>query len=96
MPAYLICQFEAIGDRAALERYLPIASASVAKFGGKYLIRAEGIVESVEGSAPKHVIVIEFADAGKLREWYHSEDYSPALEIRGLAGPRDLFFVEGA
>ncbi len=37
MSAYLICQFDTINDRAALERYIPIASASSAKFDGKYL-----------------------------------------------------------
>lgn len=94
MRAYLICIFDAIHDREVLERYMPIAAASIAKFGGTYLVRGDSIVESLEGSAPKHVIVIEFLDADRLHEWYRSEDYAPALEIRARAGPRDLFVVE--
>ncbi len=94
MPAYLICLFDAIHDREALQRYMPIAAASIATFGGRYLVRGDSVIESLEGSAPKHVIVIEFADADRLREWYRSEDYAPALEIRERAGPRDLFVAE--
>ncbi len=97
MPAYLICQFDEIRDGAALERYIPIASASIAKFGGKYLVRANGRKELLEGGwEPRFLVIVEFPDADRLREWYSSEDYAPGLAFRRQAGLRDLIFAEGS
>ncbi|MGI9090803.1 MAG: DUF1330 domain-containing protein [Gemmatimonadaceae bacterium] len=80
-----------------MERYIPIASASIAKFDGKYLVRGNSAKETLEGGwKPEYLIVVEFPDADRLREWYHSEDYAPALEVRHRAGPRDLILVEGS
>jgi len=81
---------------AAYEPYPPLAAASIAKFGGRFLVRG-GPVELLEGeSQPDRIVVIEFADAETARCWYRSEEYQRALQIRQAASRGRLFLVEGA
>jgi uncharacterized protein (DUF1330 family) len=95
MPAYVIVEIEQITDAATLDRYRAIAAASVAKHGGKYLVRG-GKPETLEGSwTPSNMVVLEFPSASRARDWYNSADYAPALEMRHRAGPRKLVIVEG-
>ncbi|HEY0790392.1 MAG TPA: DUF1330 domain-containing protein [Chthoniobacterales bacterium] len=95
MPAYVIVEIEQVTDPEILDRYRTIAAASVAKHGGRYLVRG-GKPETLEGNwTPSSMVVLEFPSTERAREWYHSADYAPALEIRHRAGPRKLVIVEG-
>jgi uncharacterized protein (DUF1330 family) len=39
--------------------------------------------------------VIEFPTVELARQWYNSEEYRPALEIRQRAADNELLIVEG-
>ena len=94
MTAYVISEVEP-RDANEFARYRTLAAASIAKYGGRYLVRG-GKVELVEGHPPaKTIIVIEFASMAQLQEWYASEDYAEALKVRQTALERRLIFVEG-
>ena len=41
------------------------------------------------------VVIVEFPSMARLREWYASPEYAPALAIRRRALGRRLLFVEG-
>jgi uncharacterized protein (DUF1330 family) len=95
MPAYFIAEIE-VTDAAEFERYRPLAAASIARHGGRYVVRG-GQVELVEGGPePKRVVILEFANAAAARRWYHSEDYQSALKIRLASSTGRAFIVEGA
>lgn len=95
MPAYVISETTIIDD-AAFDRYRSLAAASIAHFGGRYLIRG-GNVTAVEGAWPadQRLIVVEFPTMARALEWYESPEYAKALAIRGQALRRRLVFVEG-
>ena len=94
MPAYVIAETEA-RDAAALESYRTLAADSIARYGGRYLVRG-GAAEVVEGGPePKMIIVVEFASMARAREWYASVEYAQALKLRATALDRRLIFVEG-
>jgi uncharacterized protein (DUF1330 family) len=77
MPAYVIVEIEEVTDSTILDRYRATAAASVAKHGGKYLVRG-GKPETLEGRwAPSNMVVLEFPSSARAREWYHSADYAP-------------------
>ena len=62
MPAYIIAEID-VTNPAGYEDYRPLAGASIAQYGGKFLVRGGGASELIEGeAAPKRVVVIEFAD----------------------------------
>ena len=94
MPAYFIADLE-VTDAAEFERYRPLAAASIARHGGRYVVRG-GQVDLVEGGPePKRIVILEFADADAVRRWYDSADYQAALKIRLASAKGRAFIVDG-
>ena len=95
MTAYVIADVQ-VTDAAAYEPYRPLAAASIARFGGRFLVRG-GAVELLEGKPqPERIVVIEFPDAETARRWYRSEEYQRAMQIREAASRERLLLMEGA
>ena len=93
--AYLIADIQ-VTDPAGYDQYRPLAGASVARFGGRFVVRG-GTVDLLEGGPePERIVVIEFPDADTARRWYRSEEYQAALKIRQSASRGRVFLVEGA
>ena len=94
MAAYLISDV-AVKNAAAFETYRTRAAASIAQYGGRYLVRG-GSIEALEGGwAPRTIIVVEFADLDRARAWYCSPEYAEALAVRDQALSRNLILVDG-
>jgi uncharacterized protein (DUF1330 family) len=94
MPAYVIADVQ-VTDPAGYEPYRPLAAASIARFGGRFVVRG-GRADLLEGSPePKRVVVIEFPDADTARRWYHSDEYQQAVKIRQANSTARLILVEG-
>lgn len=95
MPAYIIAEVE-VTDPTAYAPYRPLAAASIARFGGRFLVRG-GTVDLLEGAPqPERIVVIEFPDSETARRWYNSEEYQSALKIRQSASRGRLILAEGA
>ncbi|MGD9953745.1 MAG: DUF1330 domain-containing protein [Burkholderiales bacterium] len=95
MAAYVIAEVE-VTDPATYEEYRKLVPPTLAKYGGKFLVRG-GAVESKEGGwEPKRLVVLEFASMDQARKWYHSAEYAPALALRLKAARSRLVLVEGA
>jgi uncharacterized protein (DUF1330 family) len=85
-----------VTDPAAYEPYTPLAAASIARFGGRYIVRG-GNANLLEGAPePERIVVVEFPDAETAQRWYHSDEYQSALKIRQAASRGRLILVEGA
>ncbi|HVC53227.1 MAG TPA: DUF1330 domain-containing protein [Stellaceae bacterium] len=94
MPAYIVAEIE-VTDPAEYDRYRPLAGASVAKFGGKFLARG-GAAQLMEGCPePERIVILEFENAAAARRWYDSPDYQEALKIRLAASQGRVYMVEG-
>jgi len=94
MPAYLISQIE-IHDPKGYEEYRKLVSPSLAKYGGRFVVRG-GRIEVLEGTwAPKRVVICEFENADRAREWYHSPEYKPAMDIRQKTADAKIIVVDG-
>lgn len=94
MSAYVIVEVN-VTDPQRFQEYAKGVPATIAAYGGKYLVRG-GTMESKEGGwAPKRVVVLEFASMDQARKWYHSPEYKPLLEMRLKAADSKLILVEG-
>ena len=68
MAGYVVAEVE-VTDSAVYEEYRKLVPATVAKYGGKYLVRG-GAVERKEGGwEPKRLVVLEFASMDQARKW---------------------------
>ena len=94
MAAYVIGEVE-IRDTEDYKEYAKRVPATIAQYGGKYLVRG-GAMEPKEGGwSPKRVVVLEFASMEQARKWYDSPEYAPILAIRTRAAASRIIFVEG-
>jgi uncharacterized protein (DUF1330 family) len=94
MVAYVIVDLD-VKDAAGYDSYRREVPATLAKYGGRFLVRG-GASEVLEGSwAPKRVVVLEFASMDALKRWYHSEEYKPLIKLRQAHSSGDLIAVEG-
>ena len=95
MAAYVISEVTGIIDAALLEKYRNLAQITIAKYGGRYLVRG-GDMEAMEGDeAPERFIVVEFPTMARAKEWYRSPEYVEAQQISSRALTRRLILVEG-
>lgn len=95
MAAYAIVHID-IHDPQTYAEYVKMAPASVAQYGGKYIVRG-GAYETLEGGwSPTRVVVLEFENADQARRWYNSPEYAPARAVRHKASEANLMIVEGA
>jgi uncharacterized protein (DUF1330 family) len=94
MAAYVISEV-AVTDPTLMDRYRSLAQASIARYGGRYIVRG-GAAEVVEGGPPvTQLVIVEFPSIERAHEWYHSPEYAEALAVRQHALTRRLIFVEG-
>jgi uncharacterized protein (TIGR03086 family) len=95
MAAYVISEVEVL-DESQGQRYRDLASASIARYGGRYVVRGAN-PDVPEGDWPsgQRVVVVEFPSMEQLRSWYDSPEYAEALSVRRTALRRRLLFVEG-
>lgn len=94
MPAYIVARIE-VTDPERFKSYQQLATASVEKFGGRFLVRGGSMVK-LEGSwdAPR-MVVVEFPSLERATSWYRSPDYGRAIEARQGAAIFHLVALEG-
>ena len=94
MPAYVVAQIEVL-EPERFRSYQQLATASVAKFGGRFIVRGGNKV-NLEGSwDPPRMVVVEFPSLEQLTRWYHSPDYQQAIEARQGAAVFHMVALEG-
>lgn len=94
VPAYVLVEVR-VTNPPAYAGYRDLAGPSVARHGGRFLVRG-GAVTPLEGDwHPERLVVIEFADVDAARAWYWSADYQAALAIRLANSVGRAVMVEG-
>ena len=94
MPAYVIAQLM-ITDPEGFETYRQMVPATIAKYGGKYIVRG-GTLEALEGHwDAQRLVILEFENAELAKQWWASEDYRQAKQLRQRTAKTQLIVVEG-
>ena len=95
MSAYVIVDID-VHDPAGFEEYRRQVPASLAKHGGRFVVRG-GAFQVLEGSwAPKRLVMLEFESVEQAQRWYDSDDYRPLKAMRFRTSTANLILVEGA
>ena len=95
MAAYIIARVK-VNDPEAYKEYTAQTPDAIAKYGGKFLVRA-GRMELLEGDNPElsRTVVVEFPSYERALEFYHSDDYQGIVKIRWQTAESQLLVVEG-
>ena len=94
MAAYVIAQIEVV-DPTQFETYRQQVPATIAAYGGRYVVRG-GASETLEGTwNPKRVVILEFPDRATAKAWWSSHAYSPVKAIREQAARTELIVIDG-
>lgn len=94
MAAYVFGNVE-VRDPTLYEEYRRQVPATLARYGGKFLVRG-GATEVLEGHLePRRVVIIEFESLERAKAWWDSPEYRPLRELRQRASQGDLLLVAG-
>lgn len=94
MAAYVIANVD-IKDAALFEQYRKQVPDTLARHGGKFLVRG-GQHQILEGAwTPSRLVVLEFPSMEQARRWYDSEDYREPKALRMKSALTDLVLVAG-
>ena len=94
MAAYIVLNIE-VTDPTRYAEYVKAAGATVAQYGGTYLVRG-GRAEKLEGTAdPKRFVVLEFPSYERAKAWWDGAEYRGPKAIRQLAATSDAILVDG-
>ena len=93
MAAYVIVEIH-VTDPVKFEEYKKLAQGSIGSFGGKYVARG-GRMEMLEGDEIyERIVILEFPTLERAREWWASEQYRKAKELRQSSAETRMIAVE--
>jgi len=94
MPAYMVSEIEVL-DPDLYALYRELAPASIAAYGGQFIVRG-GAVETIEGYwEPKRFVIVEFPTVEQAKAWWSSEEYAEAKALRHATTETNMILVEG-
>jgi len=95
MAVYMIVEVKGVRDKQKYGEYVQKVPQTVAKFGGKYLVRG-GKAETVTGNwKPGRVIIVEFASMEKFKAWWNCPQYQELIPLRENSADTSAIVVEG-
>ena len=96
MTGYVIAESPHM-DTPEVRRYRELAQASIAQYGGRYLVRS-ALPDALEGTWPaaSRMVIIEFPSLEQANGWYTSPEYTQARSMRSDLSDRRMLFVAGS
>jgi uncharacterized protein (DUF1330 family) len=94
MSAYVVVQVD-VRDPVRYEDYKRLVPASLAKYGGRFIVRG-GKTETLEGTwSPRRFVMLEFPDVERAKAWWASAEYAEAKALRQATSQTEMIVVEG-
>jgi uncharacterized protein (DUF1330 family) len=83
-----------VSDPTAYAAYRAVVAAPLARFGGRFLVRAgDQIVK--EGAAKSRPVLVEFPSYQAAQDCYDSPEYQEVFKLRLIAAEADFVIAEG-
>ncbi len=94
MAGYIIVEID-VTDPVGYEEYKKLAGATVAAYGGEYIVRG-GVTETLEGDwQPKRIVILKFESVERAKEWWDCAEYSEPKKMRQRTANTKMIVVEG-
>lgn len=94
MAAYVSIRIK-IDDPSRLKPYQELAPSIINKYNGKIIVRG-GEVVTLEGPEEKRrIVIIEFKNLDEAKQFYNSEEYKSAIELRKNIADFEIIAING-
>ena len=94
MSAYVLAEIEIVNPEGYKE-YTTTVPATIAKYGGRFLVRG-GTNEVLEGEWPtRRRVLIEFPSMDAAKRWFNSPDYEKPKAMRRANSNGRLLLLDG-
>jgi uncharacterized protein (DUF1330 family) len=95
MAAYILAEIEIV-DAEGYKEYTKQVPATVAKYGGRFIVRG-GNAEVLEGDWPVSVrrVILEFPSVEAAKRWWDSPEYEKPKALRKANSKGRLLLIEG-
>jgi len=93
MPTLAVAHLRNVTMGPAIVEYLQRIDATLAPFGGRYLVHGAR-PERVEGAWTGDLVIIQFPDRDSARAWYASPAYQAILPLRTGNAEGEVIFVD--
>jgi uncharacterized protein (DUF1330 family) len=92
--AYVVNEIT-VSDATRFQTYADQVPATLAPFGGKYLVRG-GKGEAMGGTPPTdRIVILEFPNRAQAKAWRASAAYQKILPIRDATSTSRVYVVDG-
>ena len=94
MAAYMIARVN-VTDWDKYGEYIKVTPDIIAKYGGRFIVRG-GETATLEGPEEDgRIVVVEFPDLDKAKQFYSSPEYTAARKIREGGAEAQFVAVSG-
>jgi uncharacterized protein (DUF1330 family) len=94
MRAYVLAEIE-VTNPEGYKGYSAVVGESIAKYGGRFLVRA-GAVHGLEGEWPaRRRVILEFPTVEAAKTWWDSPEYAKPKAMRRANSTGRLLLLEG-
>lgn len=95
MPStYVVAHLRHVNMGPDIVEYLERIDATLAPFGGRFVVHGGGDIELLEGAWSGDLVVVAFPDRERARGWYESAAYQAILPLRTRNSEGDIIFVD--
>jgi uncharacterized protein (DUF1330 family) len=94
-PAYVVAEVDVTNQDAFVKEYVPLAVKALGEAAGYKAIARGGKAVSIEGEAPKRIVINTFANLDAAQAAYSSADYKAARMVGNKYAKFRIYAVEG-
>ncbi len=93
-PAYVVSEIDVMDDALYNRGYVPLAAKAIGDAGGKYIVR-DGRSESLFGTSPKRISIIQFESLKQAEAAFNSPAYKEARKTGDESANFRIYAIEG-
>lgn len=95
MTTYALAHLRDVTMGPEIVAYLQAIDATMAPFGGKFVLHGDGNKRVLEGAFSGDVIMLSFPDRKAAEDWYGSPAYQAILPLRTQNSDGDVLLIDG-
>jgi len=94
MTAYIIARIN-VTDVEQYKKYIAVTPGIIQSFGGRFIARGGEMVTLEGPEETRRVVLLEFPSLERAVEWYNSEEYQAAKQLREGAAEASFIVTAG-